>query len=661
MSSVAHDHGRSGTHDRWRGRTARWTTAAALVPVLALPLAACTPERPEASDAAAALADAIAAGDVSALEFRNGAAKDVQGHLEAVLEPLAPYERTVEVESVDVDEEGDDAGDRATATLAYRWEVGGDQAWEYTATAELTFAEPGEGEDGPGAWDVVWEPDVLVPELGQGGRLAVSRVPAVRAGILGADGVPIVQDRPVFRIGVDKTRVGSAQWDGAARALAGVVGLDPEEYAQRVAGAGEKAFVEAITVRTEDTAGVDVDAARGIEGVAVIDDEIPLAPTREFARPLLGRVGDATAEIVEESEGAVAAGDQVGISGLQRQYDEQLRGVPGLSIEVVPGEADADAEPTEVFSVEPVDGVPLSTTLRPDMQVAAETVLAGQGPSAIVAIQPSSGSVLAAASSTAGEGLSTATTGQYAPGSTFKVATTLAMLRAGLTPDTTVSCPPTLTVEGREFQNVPGYPTAALGDVPLRTAFANSCNTAMIGQREAVSQQALHDAAASLGLGVESELGAPAFFGDVPTDSQGTEHAASMIGQGKVQASPLAMATVAASVAAGRTVAPVLVHPDVQTVAEEQPASTLTEQEAATLRELMRGVVTDGSASILQDLPGEPGAKTGTAQYGDGSQSHAWMIATQGDLAVAVFVETGEGGAVTAGPLMHAFLDAPNA
>ena len=75
----------------------------------------------------------------------------------------------------------------------------------------------------------------------------------------------------------------------------------------------------------------------------------------------------------------------------------------------------------------------------------------------------------------------------------------------------------------------------------------------------------------------------------------------------------------------------------------------------------MRAVVTEGSASILQDLPGEPGAKTGTAQYGDGSQSHAWMIATQGDLAVAVFVETGEGGAVTAGPLMHAFLDAPNA
>ncbi|WP_426310391.1 penicillin-binding transpeptidase domain-containing protein [Cellulosimicrobium sp. E-16] len=663
MSSVAHDHGRTTTQDRphlWH-RVVRWASAAALAPVLALPLAACTPDRPEAADAAAALAQAIEAGDVSGLEFRNGAAADVQGHLTAVLEPLAPYERTVEVETVDVVEEGDDAGDRATATLAYRWEVAGEQAWEYTTTAELSFAEAADGEDGPGAWDVVWEPDVLVPELGQGDRIAVNRVAAVRAGILGADDVPIVQDRPVYRIGVDKTLVASGAWDRAARELAGVVGLDPEEYAQRVAGAGEKAFVEAITVRTEDTAGVDVDAARGVDGVRVLDDELPLAPTREFARPILGRVGDATAEIVEESEGAVAAGDQVGLSGLQRQYDEQLRGVPGLSIEIVPGEGDAEGEATEVFAVDPVDGTPLSTTLRPDMQVAAEAVLAGQGPSAIVAIQPSTGAVLAAASSTAGEGLSTATTGQFAPGSTFKVATTLAMLRAGLTPDTTVACPPTISVDGREFQNVPGYPTGALGDVPLRTAFANSCNTAMIGQRDTVTQQALHDAAASLGLGVESELGAPAFFGDVPTDSQGTEHAASMIGQGKVQASPLAMATVAASVAAGHTVSPVLVHPDVQTVADEEPAGTLTEEEATTLRGLMRAVVTEGSASILQDLPGEPGAKTGTAQYGDGSQSHAWMIATQGDLAVAVFVETGDGGAVTAGPLMHAFLDAPNA
>ncbi|MBD5785684.1 penicillin-binding protein [Cellulosimicrobium terreum] len=636
--------------------------ALAVVPVLALPLAACTPDKPSADDAAAAFARALSSGDVSAVAFGGADAADVQGHLDAVTEPLVDLDRTVEVQDVTVDEEGDDAGERATATLAYTWDVTDDAAWEYTTSVDLAFAEPGEGEDGPGAWEVDWEPGVLVPDLQDGDRLAVDRVRAERAEILGADDVPIVADRPVYRIGLDKTRVGADAWDSAARALADVVGIDADAFADQVAGAGEKAFVEAITVRTQDTAGIDVDDARAIEGVSVLDDEMPLAPTREFARPILGRVGDATAEIVEESEGAVVAGDTVGLSGLQRQYDQQLRGAPGVSISVVPDGSAEDEEPTEVFAVDPVDGVPLSTTLRPDMQVAAEQVLADVGsPSAIVAIRPSTGEVLAAASGAAGEGLSTATAGQYAPGSTFKVATTLAMLRAGLTPDTTVECPETITVDGRSFQNVPGYPTDALGDVPLRTAFANSCNTAMIGQRDTVTQQDLHDAAASLGLGVESELGAPAYWGDVPTDSEGTAHAASMIGQGQVLASPLTMATLAASVSAGHRVAPVMVHPDAQQVADETPdAGDLTEDEAATLRSLMASVVTDGSGALLQDLPGELGAKTGTAQYGDGEQAHAWMIATQDDLAVAVFVETGEGGSVTAGPLMHDFLDAPN-
>jgi cell division protein FtsI/penicillin-binding protein 2 len=50
------------------------------------------------------------------------------------------------------------------------------------------------------------------------------------------------------------------------------------------------------------------------------------------------------------------------------------------------------------------------------------------------------------------------------------------------------------------------------------------------------------------------------------------------------------------------------------------------------------------------------GAKTGTAQYGDGTRQHVWMLAVADDLAVAVFVEDGEYGSTTAGPLMGSFL-----
>jgi cell division protein FtsI/penicillin-binding protein 2 len=77
---------------------------------------------------------------------------------------------------------------------------------------------------------------------------------------------------------------------------------------------------------------------------------------------------------------------------------------------------------------------------------------------------------------------------------------------------------------------------------------------------------------------------------------------------------------------------------------------------------LLRAVVTEGSGVVLQSVQPPPvSAKTGTAEYGTAKSggelpTHAWMIAAQGDLAVAVFVDTGESGSRTAGPILKAFL-----
>jgi cell division protein FtsI/penicillin-binding protein 2 len=460
----------------------------------------------------------------------------------------------------------------------------------------------------------------------------------------------------VLRLGVDKTRVDAAAQPEAARQVAELLGLDPGPYAERVAAAGERAFVEALVVRTENP-GVDLVAFAAIPGALSVADTIQLSPSRRFARPILGAAGPATAEIIEASDGAVVAGETAGLSGLQLQYDAQLRGRPGLAVVVL---REDTGDERELFRLDPVPGEPLVTTLDPRFQDAAESLLEPVGPaSAIVAIRASTGEVLAAASGPGGEGYSTATLGTYAPGSSFKVVGSLALLRAGLTPDSPVECPASITVDGRVFNNFPDYPPGSLGTIPLRTAVAQSCNTAFIGSGDLVSQQALVDAAATLGLGVELRLGFPAFLGSVPVDSTGTDHAASMIGQGRIQVSPLAMATVAASVAGGRTVVPWLVGSAPPEAAA--PATPLTSAEADALRALMRGVVTDGGARFLLDVPGpEVLAKTGTAQTGSGADlhNHVWMIAVQGDLAVAVFVETGEYGSATAGPLLEQFLAA---
>ncbi|GIG21991.1 cell division protein FtsI [Cellulomonas chitinilytica] len=636
-------------------------------------LAACSSKPPGPDAAAKTLAAALTSGSFTAVEFADGsgdaaAAADARTAAYEGLDPLEPKVTFTSAASPK------DDPDTATAKFAFTWDVDDtDDDWTYTTTAHLTRDAEDES-----VWRVTWSPALLAPDLVAGEKLTTTRVRAERANVLGAGGVPIVEPRPVWHLGVDKTHTDAAGQDAAARWLAVGLGIDADEYAAKVAAAGPKAFVEAITVRQGDPA-YDIPALTTAVGVSAVSDTLPLAPTRVFARPILGTVGPATAEIVEKSEGAIAAGDTAGLSGLQRQFDAQLRGVPGITVNAV--SADGAAK-RELFSKEPVAGTPLATTLDPNLQQAAEDILAGVGPaSAIVAVRPSTGDVVAAASGPGGEGQSTATLGQFAPGSTFKVATTLALLRGGLTADSTVSCPATTTVDGRVFQNFPGYPADKLGDVPLRTAFANSCNTAFIGSRDKADQNALIDAAGSLGLVPDADLGFAAFLGAVPADSDGTDHAASMIGQGRILASPLGMATVAASVGAGHTVTPHLVTPaegatssggatpsaseggegSASPSATPRPAVPLTTAEAQTLQGLMRAVVTEGGATFLQDVPApEVAAKTGTAQFGeDGNlQNHVWMIATHGDLAVAVFVDVGDYGSTTAGPLLEQFLRA---
>jgi cell division protein FtsI/penicillin-binding protein 2 len=402
--------------------------------------------------------------------------------------------------------------------------------------------------------------------------------------------------------------------------------------------------------------------ARGYErirGARALPGTMPLAPTREFAAALLGRVGPVTAEMVQEHPQAYQPGDEAGVSGLQARYDDRLRGIPGAVVSVVG--PDGSAEP--VHRVEPVPGRPLRLTLDERLQRVAEAQLAGIGPaSALVALRPSTGAIVAAANGPGTDGYDLATYGQVAPGSTFKIVSSLALLRSGLTPESVVPCAPSVTVDGKRFENYDDYPASALGRVTLRTAIANSCNTAVISQRDRLDAGDLAAAAATLGLGVDHDAGFPAYFGTVPPPGSATEAAADLIGQGGVLASPMAMAAVVGSVQAGRTVVPRLVEGvDGLDLAVPDDVAPLTGAEAGPLRSLLRAVVTSGSGRGLLDLPGPPAiAKTGTAEFErDGTVlTHAWMVGAQGDLAVAVLVDVGASGSGTAGPVLEAFLRA---
>ena len=615
-------------------RTLRTTLACVLVMVLA----ACGSgaDQEAAEGLAAQLATALTAGQLGAVPIQGGG----QAELDAVVAGMDGIPATVTADTVEVD------GDSATATLGWQWDMRG-EPWSYTTTAQLQKVDD--------QWVVQWAPTVVEPSLSGDESLDARTQRPVRGDILGAGDEPLVTLRPVMRIGIDKTKVPADEAADSARDLAELLDIDPGPYAKAVKAAGPKAFVEALVLRDDDTKDLSREAVEAIPGAVGLAGERPLAPTRDFASEILGRVGPATAEIVEKSGGSVRAGDQVGLSGLQARYDETLAGTPGVVVAAV-----ADDQERTLFTSEVVDGQPLRTTLDEDLQKDAEKALDGVGPaSALVALRPSTGEILAAANGAGSDGYNTATFGQYAPGSTMKVVTALALMRAGVKPTDLVPCTREIVVDGKTFTNYDDYPASGIGDIPLRSAVANSCNTALISQREELTGEDLAGSAAALGLGVDHDLGFPAFFGQVPEPASATEQAASLIGQGKVLASPMAMAAVAASVAEGRTVVPRLL-PDLP-APEAAPAAPLTPEEADSLRDMMRAVVTEGTARFLADVPGAPvGAKTGTAEFGTGTppDTHAWMMATQGDLAVAVFVEEGQSGSQTAGPILEEFLRA---
>ena len=585
-----------------------------------------------------AVADAVATA-VSDGEVGQALGADAQRDLTDITTGMDGFLPRMHV--VDVTQDGD----AATAALEVSWPFPSGR-WAYRTRLRLDRSGR--------VWSPVWSATVVHPDLTANTRLVRQREAAVRGDILGTRRTRLMTARPVLRLGLNKPDVPAKQQSKSARALAKIVGVKAGPFAARVAAAGPKAFVEALVVR--DEMGRVPRRFHDIRGATVVEDKAVVGPSSGFAQALLGQVGPAGAAQAADSHGTVLPGDPIGQSGLQARYDAQLRGRPGSTVRIVARTTTAGSgaqRSKTVYEVKPVRGKDLSTTLSRSRQSRAEKLLRDVKPAAsIVALDLSSGAILAAANSPGSRGYPTATLGRYPPGSTFKVVTSLALLRAGLTPKSEVSCPRFVTVDGRRFKNYNDFPADRVGPMTLKDAVALSCNTALIGQHRKLSGAAVREAATSLGLGQDYESGFPSFYGSVPDPASVVGLAESTIGQGTVESSPMAMAAVAASVTRGRTTVPYLIK-------DRQPSSTavpLTSGEAEQLRAMMGAVVAEGSGRFLQGVAA--GAKTGTAEYGHATplRTHAWMIAYDDEVAVAVMVADGVSGSRTAGPLIEKML-----
>ncbi|WP_344294462.1 penicillin-binding transpeptidase domain-containing protein [Streptomyces synnematoformans] len=299
---------------------------------------------------------------------------------------------------------------------------------------------------------------------------------------------------------------------------------------------------------------------------------------------------------------------------------------------------------------------PLRTTVDAELQGAAEEALSrhvGGRNAGLVALDMDSGEVLAAANSPA-TGFNRAFQGTYAPGSTWKIVTTAALLHKGaVSPETTVDCPKYLTV-GKQFHNVE---TSEIPGATFREDFIHSCNTAFVALRDSLGNEEMTGFAHRyFGIGEVWHTGVPSFDGEVPVPGDETEKAAALFGQGRLRANPLVMAAVTATAATGTFRQPVIVagERDTATAAAEALPEGVVEQ----LRRLMRDTVTEGSAQVLAELPGDVGAKTGTAEVTATGPNNGWLVAYRDGVAVACVVEDAESGSGDAGPVVREVLAA---
>ncbi len=541
--------------------------------------------------------DAFARGDTAAaaeLTDSPGAARRLFDRVRAELEPESVTTTLGTVRETD-----------GTTYADYRveWDLGQGRTFGYDTRAALTT---------DGDTTILFRPSLVHPELEPGRTLALRSEDGAPVPVQDRDGAPLLRTDEVVNVLLHRDEAGE-RVDAVIESLAGA--LNPLD--ERIT----RSSIESGMSETEDGVPYLVVSLRSSDYAAVRDEIHELPGVRFTTRQRTLPVNKGLGERI--------------LPAVRRAAEERSAGNAGWSVAVV----DADgAEVGEVHREDPEPAEPLRSTLSLPVQQEAERALdAADSPGVLVALQPSTGDLLAVAANDAAVEQGTAPlTGRYPPGSTFKIATAAAALREGNTEvDTPVECPATTVIDGRTIPNDDEF---ELGTVPLRQAFARSCNTTFAHLALDLPDGALTDAARSLGIGADYVIpGVTTVTGSAEPGDGTVARAAAGFGQGTMLASPFGTALMSATVAAGETPVPgLLTDRETEVTVAGEP---LPEPVIAGLRSMMRAVVTDGTATELNDgLSGVHG-KTGTAQYGDGTEAHGWFTGYRDDLAFAVLLE----------------------
>ncbi len=475
-------------------------------------------------------------------------------------------------------------------------------------------------------WFVRPDRSALHPSLTGNTGFLRRQVATPRASILAVDGTPLTLHGDLETLGIAPGQIRDADVLRARWAevlpqsqpqLAAVLDRDdlqPEWFYPVVSLPREE--VEAAWSRLRTLPGVIRRSA----------DEVGSTATSTIAGHVLGQVGPADDELAASL--GVEPGTSVGISGLEQVYEDQLVGSDTVEVVIATGEG-ATVEVLGEAQVDP--SMPVSTSLDASLQESVESALLGiEDLVAVVAVRTDGG--IAASASRPLSGYNRAWEGNYPPGDLFYPVSTSALIQSGTNLDTPVQCPPEVVLSGATVTTPRNALTASSSDQPVafREALAAGCDTSMALLAQDLAPESLAEMAADWGWGEEPSLPLPAATPDFPLPGDTTETIRAALGQARVQASPLHLASVGAAMLSGQRIAPWLV---VNTAGDARRIPVDT----GGLVEVAQASAVDGSGASVSAR--DIGVVVGTAPVTGDDVVHSWAMLLVDDLGIVVLAE----------------------
>jgi cell division protein FtsI/penicillin-binding protein 2 len=617
-----------------RGK-ARRTAAAALALAATAPMLSACFEEPSAHEAVRDFLIGWQTGDYAAAARRtDGDQKVVSRALEDAKLQLDAASFRFNVKSMRR------AADEVEADFDAEVDLGeNNPLWEYEGKLPLHLVD--------GHWKVRWSPSVLHPQLREGERFAVKVIPEGRQPILDRNRDPLQEKAVLHVASVVPANLKSGQADELCEKLSKITGFPQDRLLSRIRSAPPNLQVPLVTFgRTKfGQLRSQLEAIPGITLSAQEQAVAPASPTQ-----IVGTVTAVTPESEQQLGGPQRAGDTVGRAGLQKAYQEHLTGSTDTRVITVDLKT---LKVTELKKWRPDRSTsPVQTTLDRSHQKAADSALLGGTPGMLVAVQASTGDVLAVSSTEQYNQERHALAGRFPAGTAFSIMTVEGMLRAKIDPRQKVACPADRSVGGAAFHQE-GVPAG--GSPTIQANFATGCVTALAALARRINGSELAADAAKFGIGAPWTLPLRSFSGSMKPLKNDAATAKAITGQ-NVLVSPLSMALVAGAVASGTWRPPVLVteprtaDPTTEAKPSKAPDPVkLDDKTVETLRAFMRSGVTAGSARAAAAL-GDP-VHGIAAVASQNRKPLAWFVGWQGDVAVAVLAQSSDAtaGAAVAG------------